>query len=129
MSAYTSIARSAFNRATGRPLSATLPGSARRASMEIRGDQLEAYDESGARLAGGNLIGTVIRFQQDPSAARPGAQFELRVACDNDIDVRFRAGPPRSSRSTIFRPDGFRPLIPTIQIQTRTGSRSATRCP
>lgn len=82
---------------TSRPLSAMLPGAAgvaaRPASIEIEeGDQLAAYDTSRRRVAGSDLIGTVIRFQRDPSATGPGVQVELRVACYNDTDVKFRAG-------------------------------------
>lgn len=86
------------DRVTGRPLSALLLGAGGVASMpasiEIEGDKLAAYDASRRRVAGSDLIGTVIRFQQDPSGTGAGAQFELRVACYNDTDVKFRAGAP-----------------------------------
>jgi hypothetical protein len=83
---------------TRRPLSALLPGPTGVASIpariEIEGDTLAAYDTSSRRVAGSDLIGTVIRFQQDPSGTRPGTQFELRVACFDDTDVKFRTGRP-----------------------------------
>lgn len=88
------------DRSTGRPFSALLPGptgvASRPARIEIEGDTLAAYDTSGTRVAGSDLIGTVIRFQQDPSGTRPGTQFELRVACYDDTDVKFRAGRPET---------------------------------
>lgn len=95
--------------ATGRPISATLPGVAgaagRPARIEIEGDRLAAYDASGAKVIGNDLIGTVIRFKQDPSKDSPGAQFELRVACYDDTHVKFRAGNPE--------------LIPIYDFQAR----------